>query len=162
MKNDNNIDDLITYNIDGVNYKFKSNPAMLDIFKSIIETLPLQKYLDNERSKRNIEPQQPSTGSTGSIWNFKPTSPTHQWGLFVSVTSHPHQPVGGIIWFKTTSPHPVSHLLLNIDGCSTHTPTMLFWLLELFYFWEFKQLYICFVWIIKFQPFQYHFEKTPG
>ena len=64
MKSDNNIeDDLITYNIDGVNYKFKSNPAMLDIFKSIIETLPLQKYLDNERSKRNIEPQQPSTGS---------------------------------------------------------------------------------------------------
>ena len=65
MKSDNNIedDDLITYNIDGVNYKFKSNPAMIDIFKSIIETLPLQKYLDNERSKRNIEPLQPSTGS---------------------------------------------------------------------------------------------------
>jgi len=80
MKNDNNIeyDDLITYNIDGVNYKFKSNPAMLDIFKSIIETLPLQKYLDNERSKRNIEPQQPSTGS---IWNFKPTSPTPPGGV---------------------------------------------------------------------------------
>ena len=70
MKSDNNNiedDDLITYNIDGVSYSFKSNPAMIDIFKSIIETLPLQKYLDNERSKRNIEPQQPSTGSTGSI-----------------------------------------------------------------------------------------------
>ena len=64
MKNDNsNNDDLITYNIDGVSYSFKSNPAMIDIFKSIIETLPLQKYLDDERSKRNIEPQQPSTGS---------------------------------------------------------------------------------------------------
>ena len=65
MKSDNNNieDDDLTYNIDGVSYSFKSNPAMLDIFKSIIETLPLQKYLDNERSKRNIEPQQPSTGS---------------------------------------------------------------------------------------------------
>ena len=64
MKSDNsNNDDLITYNIDGVSYYFKSNPAMIDIFKSIIETLPLQKYLDDERSKRNIEPQQPSTGS---------------------------------------------------------------------------------------------------
>ena len=63
--NNNNEDDLITYNIDGVNYKFKSNPAMLDIFKSIIETLPLQKYLDNERSKRNIEPQQ--SFQSGSI-----------------------------------------------------------------------------------------------
>ena len=64
MKSDNsNNDDLITYNIDGVSYSFKSNPAMIDIFKSIIETLPLQKYLDDERSKRNIEPQQPSTGS---------------------------------------------------------------------------------------------------
>jgi len=64
MKNDNSTnDDLITYNIDGVSYSFKSNPAMIDIFKSIIETLPLQKYLDDERSKRNIEPQQPSTGS---------------------------------------------------------------------------------------------------
>jgi hypothetical protein len=52
----------------------------------------LQKYLDNERSKRNIEPQQPSTGS---IWNLKqaapptggvclfrlPATPTSQWGL---------------------------------------------------------------------------------
>ena len=64
MKSDNsNNDDLITYNIDGVSYSFKSNPAMIDIFKSIIETLPLQKYLDDERSKRNIEPLQPSTGS---------------------------------------------------------------------------------------------------
>jgi hypothetical protein len=44
MKSDNsNNDDLITYNIDGVGYSFKSNPAMIDIFKSIIETLPLQK-----------------------------------------------------------------------------------------------------------------------
>ena len=64
MKSDNsNNDDLITYNIDGVSYSFKSNPAMIDIFKSIIQTLPLQKYLDDERSKRNIEPQQASTGS---------------------------------------------------------------------------------------------------
>jgi len=64
MKSDNsNNNDLITYNIDGVSYSFKSNPAMIDIFKSIIETLPLQKYLDDERSKRNIEPQQASTGS---------------------------------------------------------------------------------------------------
>ncbi len=64
MKSDNNEDDdLITYNIDGVSYSFKSNPAMIDVFKSIIETLPLQKYLDDERSKRNIEPQQSSTGS---------------------------------------------------------------------------------------------------
>ena len=64
MKSDNsNNDDLITYNIDGVSYSFKSNPAMIDIFKSIIEKLPLQKYLDDERSKRNIEPLQPSTGS---------------------------------------------------------------------------------------------------
>jgi hypothetical protein len=64
MKSDNNEDDdLITYNIDGVSYSFKSNPAMIDVFKSIIELLPLQKYLDDERNKRNIEPQQ----STGSI-----------------------------------------------------------------------------------------------
>ena len=64
MKSDNsNNDDLITYNIDGVSYSFKSNPAMIDVFKSIIELLPLQKYLDDERNKRNIEPLQPSTGS---------------------------------------------------------------------------------------------------
>ena len=88
MKSDNKDDDLITYNIDGVNYKFKSNPAMLDIFKSIIETLPLQKYLDNERSKRNIEPQQPSTGS---IWNLNQAAPPYPLGgcLFNSPATQP-------------------------------------------------------------------------
>ena len=65
MKNnvETNDDDSITYNINGKSYSFKSNPAMIDIFKSIIETEPFQKYLEHERSKRNIEPQQPSTGS---------------------------------------------------------------------------------------------------
>jgi len=56
-------DDLITYNIDGRSYSFKSNAQMIDVFKNIIETLPLQKYLDDERIKRNVEPQQSSSGS---------------------------------------------------------------------------------------------------
>ena len=157
MKSDNKDDDLITYNIDGVNYKFKSNPAMLDIFKSIIETLPLQKYLDNERSKRNIEPQQPSTGS---IWNKQP--PHIHWGVASLIHQPSPPPSGGYLMVQNGVFPPSIPLLLNIDGCSTHTPTMLFWLLETIYLWEFKQLYICFVWIIKFQPFQYDFEKTPG
>ena len=162
MKSDNNNiedDDLITYSIDGVNYKFKSNPAMLDIFKSIIETLPLQKYLDNERSKRNIEPQQPSTGS---IWNFKPTSPTHPVGFVCFGYQPSPPPSGGYLMVQNGVFPPSIPLLLNIDGCSTHTPAMLFWLLELIYFWVIKQLYICFVWFIKFQPFQYDFEKNTG
>ena len=159
MKSDNKDDDLITYNIDGVNYKFKSNPAMLDIFKSIIETLPLQKYLDNERSKRNIEPQQPSTGS---IWNFKPTSPTHPVG-FVCFGYQPPPPAsGGYLMVQNGVFPPSIPLLLNMKRCSRCTPAMLFWLLDLIYLWEFKQLYICFVWIIKFQRFVFHFEKTPG
>ena len=58
-----NKDDLITYNIDGQSYSFKSNAQMIDVFKNIIETLPLQKYLDDERNKRNNELQQQSTGS---------------------------------------------------------------------------------------------------
>ena len=65
MKNnvETNEDDSITYNIDGKSYSFRDDVQMIDVFKSIIELLPLQKYLDDERSKRNIEPQQPSTGS---------------------------------------------------------------------------------------------------
>lgn len=63
MKNDNAADDLITYNIDGKSYSFKSNAQMIDVFKNIIETLPLQKYLKDEKQKRSNEPQQSSTGS---------------------------------------------------------------------------------------------------
>ena len=65
MKNNvnRNDDDSITYNIDGKSYSFRDDVQMIDVFKSIIELLPLQKYLDDERNKRNIEPQQPSTGS---------------------------------------------------------------------------------------------------
>jgi uncharacterized protein YxjI len=65
MKNnvETNDDDSITYNIDGKSYSFRDDVQMIDVFKSIIELLPLQKYLDDERSKRNIEPLQPSTGS---------------------------------------------------------------------------------------------------
>jgi uncharacterized protein YxjI len=65
MKNnvETNDDDSITYNIDGKSYSFRDDVQMIDVFKSIIELLPLQKYLDDERNKRNIEPQQPSTGS---------------------------------------------------------------------------------------------------
>ena len=58
-----NKDDLITYNIDGRSYSFRDNVQMIDVFKNIIETLPLQKYLDDERNKRNNESQQPPTGS---------------------------------------------------------------------------------------------------
>ena len=58
-----NKDDLITYNIDGQSYSFRDNVQMIDVFKNIIETLPLQKYLDDERNKRNNELQQASTGS---------------------------------------------------------------------------------------------------
>ena len=63
MKNDKKDDDLITYNINGRSYSFRDNIQMIDVFKNIIDTLPLQKYLDDERNKRNNEPQQPSTGS---------------------------------------------------------------------------------------------------
>jgi hypothetical protein len=65
MKNNvnRNEDDSITYNIDGKSYSFRDDVQMIDVFKSIIELLPLQKYLDDERNKRNIEPLQPSTGS---------------------------------------------------------------------------------------------------
>ncbi len=63
MKSDNADDDLITYNIDGKSYSFKSNAQMIDVFKNIIETLPLQKYLKDEKQKRSNKPQQASTGS---------------------------------------------------------------------------------------------------
>ena len=63
MKSDNADDDLITYNIDGKSYSFKSNAQMIDVFKNIIETLPLQKYLKDEKQKRSNKPQQVSTGS---------------------------------------------------------------------------------------------------
>ena len=64
MKNDNsNNDDLITYNINGRSYSFRDNVQMIDVFKNILDTLPLQMYLDDERNKRKNEPQQASTGS---------------------------------------------------------------------------------------------------
>ncbi len=65
MKNDfdNKDDDLITYNINGKSYSFHDNVQMIDVFKSILDTLPLQMYLDDERNKRKNEPQQASTGS---------------------------------------------------------------------------------------------------
>jgi uncharacterized protein YxjI len=65
MKNnvETNDDDSITYNIDGKSYSFRDDVQMIDVFKSIVELLPLHKYMQDERSKRNIEPQQPSTGS---------------------------------------------------------------------------------------------------
>ena len=63
MKNDKNNDDLITYNINGRSYSFRDNVQMIDIFKNILDTLPLQMYLDDERNKRKNEPQQSSTGS---------------------------------------------------------------------------------------------------
>ena len=65
MKNDadNNDDDLITYNINGKSYSFRDNVQMIDVFKSILDTLPLQMYLDDERNKRKNELQQASTGS---------------------------------------------------------------------------------------------------
>ncbi len=65
MKNDvdNKDDDLITYNINGKSYSFRDNVQMIDVFKSIIELLPLQMYLDDERNKRKNKPQQASTGS---------------------------------------------------------------------------------------------------
>ena len=116
MKSDNNIDndDLITYNIDGVNYKFKSNPAMLDIFKSIIETLPLQKYLDNERSKRNIEPQQPSTGS---IWNKQPHPPSGV--CLFRLPAIPTTQRGVILWFKMGYSHPAYPYCLTWSAAAT-------------------------------------------
>jgi hypothetical protein len=36
---------------------------MIDVFKSILDTLPLQMYLDDELNKRKNKPQQASTGS---------------------------------------------------------------------------------------------------
>ncbi len=65
MKSDinNNDDDLITYNINGKSYSFRDNVQMIDVFKSILDTLPLQMYLDDERNKRKNELQQASTGS---------------------------------------------------------------------------------------------------
>ena len=65
MKNNvnRNDDDSITYNIDGKSYSFRDDVQMIDVFKSIVELLPLHKYMQDERNKRNIEPQQPSTGS---------------------------------------------------------------------------------------------------
>ena len=64
MKNDNsNNDELITYNINGRSYSFRDNVQMIDVFKNILDTLPLQMYLDDERNKRKKEPQQASTGS---------------------------------------------------------------------------------------------------
>ena len=65
MKNDvdNKDDNLITYNINGKSYSFRDNVQMIDVFKSILDTLPLQMYLDDERNKRKNELQQPSTGS---------------------------------------------------------------------------------------------------
>jgi hypothetical protein len=59
----NNDDDLITYNINGKSYSFRDNVQMIDVFKSILDTLPLQMYLDDERNKRKNELQQASTGS---------------------------------------------------------------------------------------------------
>lgn len=65
MKNDviNKDDDLITYNINGKSYSFRDNVQMIDVFKSIIDLLPLQMYLDDEKQKRINSQQQPSTGS---------------------------------------------------------------------------------------------------
>ena len=64
MKNDNGKgDDLITYNINGRSYSFRDNVQMIDVFKNILDTLPLQMYLDDERNKRKNKPQQASTGS---------------------------------------------------------------------------------------------------
>jgi hypothetical protein len=65
MKNNvnRNDDDSITYNIDGKSYSFRDDVQMVDVLKSIVELLPLHKYLQDERNKRNNEPQQPSTGS---------------------------------------------------------------------------------------------------
>jgi hypothetical protein len=63
MKNDKNKDDLITYNINGRSYSFRDNVQMIDVFKNILDTLPLQMYLDDERNKRKNKPQQSSTGS---------------------------------------------------------------------------------------------------
>ena len=63
MKNDKSKDDLITYNINGRSYSFRDNVQMIDVFKNILDTLPLQMYLDDERNKRKNEPQQASTGS---------------------------------------------------------------------------------------------------
>ena len=63
MKNDKKEDDLITYNINGRSYSFRDNVQMIDVFKNILDTLPLQMYLDDERNKRKNEPQQASTGS---------------------------------------------------------------------------------------------------
>ena len=65
MKNDvdNKDDDLITYNINGKSYSFHDNVQMIDVFRNILDTLPLQMYLDDERNKRKNEPQQASTGS---------------------------------------------------------------------------------------------------
>ena len=65
MKNDviNKDDNLITYNINGKSYSFRDNVQMIDVFKSILDTLPLQMYLDDERNKRKNELQQASTGS---------------------------------------------------------------------------------------------------
>ena len=65
MKNDadNKDDDLITYNINGKSYSFRDNVQMIDVFKSIIELLPLQMYLQDEKQKRINSQQQPSTGS---------------------------------------------------------------------------------------------------
>ena len=64
MKSDNSKDDdLITYNINGRSYSFRDNVQMIDVFKNILDTLPLQMYLDDERNKRKNKPQQASTGS---------------------------------------------------------------------------------------------------
>ena len=63
MKNDKKEDDLITYNINVRSYSFRDNVQMIDVFKNILDTLPLQMYLDDERSKRKNKPQQSSTGS---------------------------------------------------------------------------------------------------
>ena len=65
MKNDvdNKDDDLITYNINGKSYSFRDNVQMIDVFKSIIELLPLQMYLQDEKQKRLNSQQHPSTGS---------------------------------------------------------------------------------------------------
>ena len=65
MKNDvdNKDDNLITYNINGKSYSFRDNVQMIDVFKSIIDLLPLQMYLDDKKQKRINSQQQPSTGS---------------------------------------------------------------------------------------------------
>jgi len=60
---DNKDDDLITYNINGKSYSFRDNVQMIDVFKSIIELLPLQMYLQDEKQKRINSQQHPSTGS---------------------------------------------------------------------------------------------------